>query len=390
MKKIDNQNAYNKNRLHIFLSNLFPSLLSLFGRRDKNLIVLNGFLNISFSDNTKFLFLYLIKNSKKEIKYVINNDELRLKLIKEYGNYFIETKSFRGKQKALSSYLWFTNAFEFPVGGLFLKFRRTVIHLTHGAPIKNAGLCEKSVSCVKRLYYKIIQTNVSYSIATSECFKDFIAKHIGISQKKVIINGLPRFDPLYRNDFKHITGNDNSIRILYAPTWRHYSRVKLFPFNDFNFTDLEEYLEERNIIIYLRMHPDYEASIPESFYKSKQFSIFSGKEFPDINTYMGNFDILITDYSSIFYDFMIFNRPIFFFDYDIEDYNREIGFAVNYSEFAVGYKPKTLRQFFLDLDDAIENDSYKEKRNKIKQKAIGDSENNCSDLIEKLKILKKY
>lgn len=390
MKTINNQNVYNKNRLQIFISNLLPSLLFLFCKRNKNLIVLNGFLNTAFSDNTKYLFLYLIQNSDKDIRYVINDDDKRVELIENYGNYFIETKSFGGKKYALSSYLWFINAFEFPVGGLFLKFRRTVIHLTHGAPVKNAGLCEKHVSLLKRLYYKIIQSNVSYSLATSECFKEFIASHIGISQKHVIINGFPRFDLLYKGDFHLLPEDKDSVRILYAPTWRHYADVKVFPFDDFDFTRLEHYLKTKNIIIYLRMHPDFEAAVPDCYMKSNQFKIFSGKDYPDINDYMGNFDMLITDYSSIFYDFMIFDRPMFFFDYDVEDYKKHIGFAVDYESFAAGYEPKSMEQFMSDLDDALILDSYKERRKEIKKLAIGESKNNCADLICQLKKMKLY
>ena len=389
-KKIDNQNLYNKSRLKIFLSNLIPSVLCLFARRNRNLIVLNGFLNTSFSDNTKYLFLYLIKNSDKEIKYVINDDSKRDQLTHLYGDYFIETNSFKGKLYALSASIWFVNAFEFPVGGLFLKFRRNVIHLTHGAPIKNAGLCEKQVSFLKRMYYKILQSDVSYSLATAEVFKKYIANHIGISPKSVIINGFPRFDPLYKGDYIKLPENNDKTRILYAPTWRHFSEVKLFPFEDYDFPSLEYFLKEIGIIIYLRMHPDFEASIPDCFVHSKQFYIFSGKQFPDINDYMGNFDMLITDYSSIFYDFMVFDRPMFFFDYDVKEYERHIGFAVDYENFAVGYRPKTQKQFIADLEDAKKNDSYKTKRNEIKKLTIGDSKSNCGDLIQRLREMKIY
>lgn len=390
MNKIDNQNTYNKSRFKIFFSNLIPSLLALFTKRNNNLIILNGFLNKSFSDNTKYLFLYLINNTDKEIKYVINDDKIRNELYNKYGDYFIETNSLLGKKKALSSYLWFTNAFEFPVGGLFLNFRRTVIHLTHGVPIKNSGLCEKRISILKKIYYKTIQTNISFSLATSECFRTFIAKHIGIANNKVIINGLPRFDTLYKNRYESINKSGKDILILYAPTWRQYAAVQLFPFVDFDFYILEKFLKDNNIIIYLRMHPDYEASIDEKFINSKQFKIFSGTDYPDINNYLANFDMLITDYSSIFYDFMIFDRPMFFFNYDYDEYEKNIGFAVNYEEYAVGYKPKTQCEFLSDVMDALANDTFKTKRKLIKELTIGKCNNNCQSLIQQLKELKIY
>ena len=58
---------YNKSRLFSYLSGLFPTFISYFLKRDKNLIILNSFHNKDFNDNTKYLFEYLIK--KKFVSY---------------------------------------------------------------------------------------------------------------------------------------------------------------------------------------------------------------------------------------------------------------------------------------------------------------------------------
>ena len=73
--------------------------------------------------------------------------------------------------------------------------------------------------------------------------------------------------------------------------------------------------------------------------------------------------------------------PMFFFDYDVEEYKRHIGFAVDYEKYAVGYRPKTMTRFIGDLEDSLCVDSYKEKRNEIKELTIGNSKNNCSDIV---------
>ena len=383
--KLTNINKYNKSRLSSVLNGLIPSLLSIFSKRDNNLVILNSFHNEQFSDNTKYLFFYLIKNEKKIVKYVVNNDALRDKLIKEYGDYFIETKSKDGKKIALSAKLWITNSFEFPVNGFFLNVRRNVIQLTHGAPIKNSGLCENDVSFVKRLYYLMLRTNLSYVLSTSTVFNEYIAKHAGVKVKKVLTNSYPRYDPLFNGDYKRIDFNNNAKRVLYAPTWRHYAPIRFFPFESFRMEDLQDFLSKKNIIIYIRVHPRFEEKIDIDFSKYKNIQLFSGKNYPDINEYLNNFDALITDYSSIFYDFMILDKPIFYFAYDLSDYEKNVGFAVDYSKYAVGYHTNSFKEFCNDLEDAFSNDKYRIEREKISKICSGLSKTNSKDFIELLK-----
>lgn len=385
-----NKSRYNQSRFLGYVKGLFPSLLSLFSKRDKNLIILNSFHNCVFSDNTKYLFEYLIQNESKNVLYVVNDNELRKKLESRYGNYFIETNSKSGIKKALSSYLWITNSFELPVSGVFLKFRRNVVQLTHGAPIKNAGLCEHDVSFIKRIYYLILRTNISYILSTSHIFDDYIAKHLGVKTNKVLTCGYPRYDPLFKKNFINLDFDYNCKHILYAPTWRHYAQIKLFPFEDLDLNELNKQLNDLNVIIYIRIHPRFENSLSEDFCNYSNFKIFSGKQYPDINDYLENFDAMITDYSSIMYDFMILDKPIFYFDYDYEDFDKNIGFSVDYNKFAVGYHSSSQKDFISDIIDAFKNDSYKIERNNVSKLASGMSDNNTKELIDLLKLKKIF
>lgn len=377
---------YNKSRLFSYLSGLFPTFISYFLKRDKNLIILNSFHNKDFNDNTKYLFEYLIKNeSQKKIRYIINDENKRKELINRYGNYFVETNSFAGKMYVLRAYLWFTNSFEFPVNGAFLSFRRKVIQLTHGAPIKNAGLCENDISLVKRIYYALLRTNISYVLSTASIFDDYIASHIGVNKRKVLTSSYPRYDPLFNGKFLNLQLDKEYKHILYAPTWRHYADVELFPFKDLNLSELELFLEKTKTIIYLRIHPRFENTISENLRNIRNIVLFSGKNYPDINDYLENFDALITDYSSILYDFMILDRPIFYFSYDYDQYYKEVGFSVDYKKFAIGYHSKSMIEFFGDIQDAFSKDSYKNDREKISELSSGKSNSNSRDLIELLK-----
>ncbi|MBD5439477.1 MAG: hypothetical protein HDR33_00365 [Treponema sp.] len=383
---MNNASRYNKTRLALFLKGIFPSLLSLFLPRNKKLVILNSFHNCAFSNNTKFLFLYMIENCPEyEIEYVVNDDMLQKQLCTKYGNHFIQTKSFKGIVHALKAKCWIVNALEFPVGGFFLNFRRNVILLTHGVTSKQAGLAEKRVSLLKRIYYRIIRTDLSYALTPCFEFRHIVAAHFGLPEKKILVAGFPRFDPLLQKVYTKIEKSHGEISILYAPTWRHYTDVKFFPFPDFNETELEEFCERRKLVFYLRVHPRFENSIPEKIRNLPFVKIFSGLQYPEINDYLLNFDILITDYSSIFYDFMILDRPLFFLMYDRDEYEKQIGLAVDFNRFATGYKPSTQEEFIQCMEDAFERDSFKAARRSVRKTACGESKNNSRELVNLLK-----
>lgn len=160
----------------------------------------------------------------------------------------------------------------------------------------------------------------------------------------------------YRND---------DFKILYAPTWRKQADVWLFPFDDVDFQDLEKILAENNITIYIRLHPSFnEVGINKSIL-SPHIKLFSTEECKEIMDVLSLFDALITDYSSILYDFMLLNRPLIFLPYDYEEYENKIGFAVDYETITPGYKPKSCLEFKEAVLDAKYNDSYKSIREDV-------------------------
>ena len=59
---------------------------------------------------------------------------------------------------------------------------------------------------------------------------------------------------------------DESKIILYAPTWRQYAKVELFPFADYDIQNLQSFLAENKIKIYIRFHPAYEEDIPKDLF----------------------------------------------------------------------------------------------------------------------------
>ena len=342
----NNKHRYTGNRLKHIISSLPYAFLSLFSKRDKKLIVFSAMHCRTFDSNSKFLFLHFLNNEKDYTSYfVINDDELREKLTKEYGNHFIDTRTKEGKKIALKAKTWVVSWLDTPLGGIFLKFRRLVIHLGHGTPLKCIGMMEKDGKLLKKMYYLLCQTNISYSLASSPFVAEIIQKSIGFSKKHVLINGQPRTEVLFKEPLKLSELNNGFTHILYAPTWRQHSKIKLFPFEDFSLTELQNFLSKEKIIIHIRFHPAYEEDIPKDILSLENVSLFSAKKYSEIMDYLNLFDVLITDYSSIYFDYMLLERPMIFLPYDLEEYEKTVGFTMDYNEYTPGAKPISFFDF---------------------------------------------
>lgn len=351
------------------------------------MIVFSAFANKTFDSNSKYLFLYFLKNHPEyKSFFVINNDILRKELEDKYGKHFIETVSMQGKIFALKACVWVISWFDLPVGGFLMKFRRTVFHLGHGTPLKNIGLLEKNISFIKKMYYALIRMNVSYSLASSSLMSDVISRFIGISKKYIIIGGQPRNDSLMEKKETDCLTDSDTIKILYAPTWRQNSDVRLFPFEDFSTDGLGQFLIDNNIELFIRFHPEFEEIIPEKILAVRNVSLFSAKKYPEIMDYINQFDQIITDYSSIYFDYLLLDRPMIFIPYDYNEYNEKIGFTVPYDEYTPGPKPKTFDGFKKAvLNGAKDSSYYAEERKKINDLCNPVRNNSCEYLFYEMK-----
>lgn len=352
-----NKNKYNFNRIFNMIKGFFPSVIFLFLAKEKDRIIFNSEFNLEFNQNSKYLFIYFITHIPDgDFKFVVNDSYLRYKLTKEYGNYFISSSSIRNICYILKAKTWITSSLETPVGGIFLNFGRTVIHLGHGAPIKKIGLNENYNNWMKELYYRVIRTNFSYFFSTSLIFDNAWAKCLCVDRKKVLRAAQSRNVTLGLNTL-YFFGGAEVKHILYAPTWRPFSDTDIFPFSDLDILHLNHYLEDENAIIYLRLHPNFEEDISSDFL-SDRIKLLKRSEVGDINEILGEFDVLITDYSSIYVDFLLTHKPVIFLPYDKIIYSELIGFSIDYDKYTPGPKPSSMIEFVNELHLLISEPDY--------------------------------
>ena len=369
-----NTNKYIYIRLMNFIRGIIFSFLYIFIKKNKKRIIFTSTGNTKYDHNSKYFFEYFLKYYPDfDVKYVINEPNLKNNLEEKIGNYFINTNSIKGMLYSLKAYTWITSSIELPVGGIFQRINRLVIHLGHGTPLKNIGFLEKNISTLKKVYYILIKNNFSYVLSTSYDFDKIMSKFLNIPLKRIFTNGQPRLDSIFEKKEDILNRvfkvEKNMKNILYAPTWRQDSETKLFPFSDFNEKEIENFLEDNKINIFLRVHPDFETEIDEKLLKIKGIYVLNSKVVKDISEYLSCFDLLITDYSSIFIDYLLLDKPILFLPYDFENYNEEIGFTVDYMSHTPGPKSYTFKSFKNEIIELLNNNEYFYKE-RIKDKTF--------------------
>ncbi|MBS9767856.1 MAG: CDP-glycerol glycerophosphotransferase family protein [Flavobacteriaceae bacterium] len=356
-----NKYRYNKVRLLLFLIGLPFSIVGLFWKRDKKRIIFNSQNNMQFNQNTKYLFLYFLREKKEyDIRFVINDDDLRAELINKYGDYFIDSMSLKNILYILGAKTWVTSALETPIGGFLHKVRRNVFHLGHGAPLKNVGRGEEELGLLKQVYYRLIKYNFSYFFSTADIFNETWRKCLEVKPEQVVVLGQAKNDRSVHYENEMLTKNlleSGFKHILYAPTWRPYGETRVFPFDDFDVKKLDAFLAEQKVKIHLRLHPDVDDKGID-LTDVENIAFLGADKVSDINELLFSFDMLITDYSSIYIDFLLLEKPQLFLPYDLEIYKEKIGVSVDYDKYTAGPKPTTMQEFMNEIEQLFTDEQY--------------------------------
>jgi CDP-glycerol glycerophosphotransferase (TagB/SpsB family) len=173
--------------------------------------------------------------------------------------------------------------------------------------------------------------------------------------------------------------------ILYAPTWRE-NKSGIYPFTDAETERLSAALSAHNCALGIRAHANWNGVALDKI----DSGIFSVTDFPDVNVLLRKADVLITDYSSIFIDFLITGKPILHFAYDIESYENERGFLYNLNEAMGSERFSSFNELIRRLEATFAGQTADAERY-AKAKALFHSHRNrcAEDVTEKLRMLSR-
>ncbi|MEI9537267.1 CDP-glycerol glycerophosphotransferase family protein [Enterobacter cancerogenus] len=346
------------------------SLLNYFIPKTKNRIFFKS--KPDYSGNCKALSDYIIENNlpyqivwslKKAIKQP-NFTKVTTGTLKEYYYYFT------------SKYIITThNEMIGPVAR-----NQRYISLWHGMPFKKICYLGENDH----------QGMIDFSatrIATSEVMRSIISASFREKANNVYITGQPRndflFKPIDLADVGIESCKDKNI-IMLAPTFRMNNEDKRYSdgaeitdnnflrVNDFSLEEIDTYLEKTKTHLILKLHPYEEEYFRGIATLSSNITIISSEELTqkniDLNQLLSLVDILITDYSSIYLDYLILNKPLIFLVPDVDAYSSSRGgFTLEPFDFwTPGDKVNSQKTLLDSVDKIISGkDEYIERRSQV-------------------------
>lgn len=344
-------------------------------KQKKNIVI---YSNLGFRDNIKSIYDFLIENKYNEkYKIVCSLDDYKLYKSSTINNVKF-VSNIRGIFYYLTSKYCFYSFGKYPIKP---SNSQVVINLWHGMPLKKIGNMEDATRNEDYNYF-------SYIIATSEFFGKIMQKSFNCTKNQILICGQPRNDELFiKNSLKKDIQIENFDKvIIWLPTFRKSSRLNLmntkceikselnFPIIDNieKMKEINEILKYKNSILIIKPHPMQDLN-DKDLIQYSNIKILTQELLNKNNISVYNLikesDSLITDYSSVYFDYLLLNRPIGFTINDINDYSDSRGFVIdNPFEIMPGEMITDYKSFKIFIKNTIEGfDKYSEKRKSINE-----------------------
>lgn len=353
---------------------------------DEKLIVFGSFNGRAYCDSPRALYEYLINDKRfNNYKYIwaFKTPDAYKFLEKNFNTKVIDINSKEFYRTLARAKYWI---FNYNIQDyIFPKDNQFFVQCWHGTPLKRLG-CDlqhlnnamNSIPEMKKRYH-IEASKFSYFLSPSKfATEKFVSawELDKINKKDIILEeGYPRNDFLFNfteNDVKQIKEKlkiqDNGKKILlYAPTYRdnqHSTEVGYTYKTEVDFEKLKEKLSKEYIILF-RAH--WLVAQNFDFENYKDF-IIDVSNYDDINELYVISDILITDYSSVFFDYANLKRPIIFYMYDLKDYRDDIrGFYLDINELPGKILEKE-NDLIKEIKSLEKNFEYNEKYKKFNKK----------------------
>ena len=344
---------------------------------DDQLIVMGAYSGNSYLDNTKYLFEFLNNNSNNRVVWMTKSKGL-LKELREKGFEAVYAMSL-GAIKLLrkAKFIFLTHGV-YDVLPIDFSTKTTIIMTWHGTVIKDITedfdatyAYKKWVRYLKLKSYPDQYIDYVLTPSKGKYEHEILSKAFRVDSNKILDLGYPRNDILfdYNTEFKKklrikygIPDNIKKV-ILYAPTFRDAGSLR-FPFKDKDLTDLNQILKENQSIFLVKGHA-YEKKI--NFDELNYISLV--RKPSDIQELIIISDLLISDYSSVTFDFLLTMRPVILFPYDLNIYEKGRGLHYDLRDIAPGpivYDVENLLEALKNIEE-IEVE-YRDVREKIRDR----------------------
>ena len=367
---------------------LFYPLSFLVPRSRK--ICIYGSFHGAFNDNAKYLFLYANEHVSEKKHVWVSTKRSTVTHIRQIGYKAYWVGSPIGIWYALRGKYWFVNAYTSDIA-FFLSGRATIINLWHGLPWKCIEFGIKKGTLAKRysredkfdaFVHPAVFIRPDYIASGSSLVSDIFAYSFRIDKKQCLSCGYPRNYLLSKSkeevlDFIRRYESAETLALarqiqsyrtvyIYMPTWRDSQR-NLFA-KGIDLKALNTVMAEQKALTIMKPHPN--TARPEHTEYSNLIFMDSSA---DVYTILPMTDVLITDYSSVMFDYpLMSDKSMILYQYDYDEYISEREFNFPLEGNIIGRKVTS----FDELLSVIRNKDYslpEEERAAFLKKFWGDT-----------------
>lgn len=356
-------------RVPLFVSSIIP--------KNRNLYIFGAWFGQKYSDNSKALFETALKNNHIRSIWITKNPEIFHQL-KEKNLPVAMSSSLIGiwVQCRAKVAVTCTGKDDFNSKLIGSAFHIELWHGVGGG--KTIGFDDevyrKQVDNMRGRYYRKIEKfpyRNSYFVCTSNEMKRVFMSAFRLPQNHYIMGGQPRNDLFFESQYNVKTFDTSELLkrrvISYLPTHRKTGTEQIECSKLFDFKILNEFCKKNNCIFIIRKHFYHRDEIEDV----SQFEFildWSNRTNIDSNELLLVTDYLITDYSSVATDFLLLQRPVFYYCYDYDNYlETDRKMYWNYDDISPGPKVKNFEQLmnYIQKNICEDEDEFIEERKRV-------------------------
>lgn len=255
------------------------------------------------------------------------------------------------------------------------------IQLWHGFPLKAMGHMMKDFHTEGNKTSNLWQ-QYDHIASYGQMYTDFMCACYGTHTGQYWVTGMPRNDLLFMADGKKnlqeiVPDSADRKIVFYMPTFRELIKASrtqvdgdtegyLFYWEDFDVRQLEGFCRKNNLYFVFKLHPSDASRVKTWCVSSEYIGILTDEMLVDqcMYEYLNAADLLITDYSSVYFDYLLLDRPIVFTDKDVDSYAAHRGLMLEPLEFwRPGAAVHTMDMLEQEVLNALNGkDAYGERR----------------------------
>lgn len=368
-------------KLSLFLAKLTAAAAKKIIKKDIWLVGEN--LGDVAQDNGFAFFKHALELNNEKVYYVIRDNSVHYHKLSKFKDNTIIYDSFKHKvmyhlaQKLIVAHgiRDVLPSIKHPV---IYRNDKDIVYLQHGVlAMKRIGMSGASYN-----------NKITKFVVSSENEKRMMIRDSKFRADQIIVSGLPRFDDLYN----HIDKPKRQIFIM--PTWRDWlvNSEQSFIESEFyqNYSrllsdiSLDEFLQKNNYIIKLLPHNEIYKKYMHLFSSECKNILIADLSVETVQKLITESSGMVTDYSSVAWDFLFMRKPTLFFQFDVNEYLTKRGAYVSFQSSLPGQICNTYDSFIENLRSMIEKDCKFENRHLSKLKMfINNIDNKNSDRVYK-------